>query len=172
MSRLRRWLSASLLAGLCAAPATAEEPQISGWRLLQTANPHGGADAVSVSHTADTTRSDLDLAGLMLRCHERSAHDRSAEIVIVVVTPFQPSAHPSVTIAAAGKDWHFDAQVVSPGAELLLPSQATDLAAGPWQSIDELAVKVSSSNRSFSGVIPIEGLSGALAKLAANCPAG
>ena len=37
---------------------------------MRTRNPHGGADAVSIMHTADTSKSDLDLAGLMIRCRE------------------------------------------------------------------------------------------------------
>lgn len=164
--------AAILLAGLglLAAPAAADtrhpKPP-SGWHLLRTANPHGGPDAVSMSHTADITRSDLDLAGAMLRCGEKGI-----EIVIVVVTPFPPRARPDVTIGVDGKEWRFDARIVPPGAELLLPAEAMSLAAGPWQSAHELAVKVSSQEQSFGGVIPIEGLADALATLAASCPAG
>jgi hypothetical protein len=172
---------AILLVSLCGftalGPASA---QGSGWRLLQTANPQGGGPAVSMSHTADMGHSDLDLAGLMLRCHETgdqgtgtdtaSAHDKTVEVAIIVVTPFPPRAQPAVTISAADKEWHFAARVVPPGAELVLPVEAAELAAGPWQSMRELAVKVSSQERSFSGVIPIDGLADALATLAANCP--
>jgi hypothetical protein len=141
-----------------------------------------------MSHTSDMTRSDLDLAGLMLRCHDTGTamqgvdatsptvqdddtNGIGAQIAIVVVTPFPPRARPSVTIGAAGKEWHFDARVLPPGVELLLPSQATDLASGPWQSTPELAVKVSWQERSFKGVIPIDGLADALATMAGNCTA-
>ena len=142
-----------------------------------------------MSHTSDMMRSDLDLAGLMLRCHdartqgtgtqgmgmqrqESAPTDSGAEVVIVVVTPFPPRAVPSVTIGAAGKEWHFDAHVVPPGAELLLPAEAARLAAGQWQSMHELTVKVSWQERSFGGIIPIDGLADALATLTASCPAG
>ncbi len=165
-------VGAFLIAGLVVlvAPAAADAPHpqpTGGWRLMRTANPRGGADAVSMSHTADITRSDPDLAGLMLRCGEKGA-----EIVIVVVTPFPPRAQTSVTIGADGKEWRFEARVLPPGAELLLPAVATGLAAGQWQSAHELAVKVSSQEQSFGGVIPIDGLDAARATLAANCPVG
>jgi hypothetical protein len=141
-------------------------PAVGGWHLIRSANPRGGPDAVSMSHTADLSRSDLDLAGLMLRCG-----DQSLEVVIVVVTPFPPRARPSVTIGADGKEWRFDASIVPPGAELLLPKEATSLATGPWQLAHELAVKVSSSEQSFGGVVPIDGLGNALTTLTRNCPA-
>ena len=167
--RHRCRMGAIVVAGLCVfltAATTAAQP-ISGWRLLRTANPRGGAEAVSMIHTADITRSDPDLAGLMLRCGEHGA-----EVVIVVVTPFPPRAQPDVTVGADDKEWRFAARVVSPGAELLLPAEATGLATGPWQLTRELVVKVSSPEQSFGGVVPIDGLAAALATLAANCPAG
>ena len=157
------------LPGLFSAVVAAETPHpesASGWHLVRTANPRGGPDAVSISHTADISRSDLDLAGLMLRCGEKSV-----EVVIVVVTPLSPRARPDVTISADHKEWRFVAQAVSPGA-LLLPAEATSLADGPWQLAHELAVKVSSPELAFGGVIPIDGLAGALGTLAANCPPG
>jgi hypothetical protein len=167
------------LAGLClfallgfpAAPAFSDTqyPKLSGgWYLLRSANPRGGPDAVSVSHTADGSRSDLDLAGLMLRCGDHGA----AEVVVVAVTPLPPRARPDVFIHADGKQWQFSADVVPPGAELLLPADAAILAAGPWQLVHELEVQVRSPEQSFGGVVPIDGLSDALATLKANCPAG
>ena len=153
------------LFGLSAEAALADAP--SGWRLLRTANPRGGPDAISMSHTADTLRSDLELAGLMLRCSEKGP-----DVVIVVVSPFPPRAHPRVTIGADGKELQFEASVVSPGAELLLPAEAAHLAAGAWQSAHELVIKVSSQDQSFGGVIPIDGLGEAFVKLSASCLAG
>jgi len=119
-----------------------------------------------MSHTADINRSDLDLAGLMLRCSENGV-----EVIIVVVTPFSPHARPDVSIGTASKEWRFSAHIVPPGAQLLLPAEAMRLATGPWQLAPELAVKVASQEQSFGGVIPIEGIGEAFATLVANCPA-
>jgi hypothetical protein len=163
------WTRAILTTAVTAliAAASADAAQVGGWHLLRTANPHGGADAVSISHTADITRSDPDLAGLMLRCGEIGA-----EVVIVAISTFPPCAQPGVTIGADGKEWRFETRVVPPGAELLLPAQATALAMGPWQSAHEITVKISSPEQSFGGVIAIDGLGAALATLSANCPTG
>jgi hypothetical protein len=120
-----------------------------------------------MSRTADMARSDLDLAGMMLKCGEHGT-----EIVIVALTPFPPRARPEVTISALGREWRFGASVVPPGAELLLPTKAIYLAAGAWQSAHELSVSVKSQEQSFRGIIPIDGLAAAFVKLSANCPRG
>jgi hypothetical protein len=158
-------------AGLCllivaTAFAAPEVPLGTGWHLLRSKNPAGGADAVSMSRAADIS-SDLDLAGLMLRCHEGRA-----EVIVAVVSPFSPHSQPAVTISANGQESHFEATVVSPGAQLLLPAMATALASGPWQSANQLTVKISWQQTTIAGVIPIDGLRGALATLIANCPSG
>jgi hypothetical protein len=158
-------LAASMVLTAAVAANDPTETTVSGWRLIRSKNPQGGPDAVSMSHTADITRSDLELAGLMLRCA-----DKGVDVVIVVVTPFPPRARPAVTVSASNKEWRFDTHVVPPGAELLLPAEAMALASGPWQSAHELAVKVSSPEQSFGGVIPIDGLADALATLIPNCP--
>lgn len=167
VSSHRAWAAVIFLMVLCfgAQAATVNSLAPGGWRLLRTADPRGGPDAVSISHTADITRSDLDLAGLMVRCGEKGQ-----EIVIVSVTPFPPRARPSVVISAKGREWPFEVGVVPPGAGLLLPIEAMNLAAGPWQLVKELSVKVTFEGRSFGGVIPIGGLGEALSTLTANCP--
>jgi hypothetical protein len=76
----------------------------SGWRLLRSGNPD--APIMSASRTADATRSDLDLAGLILRCS-----DKGIETLIVVVTPFPPRTRPVVTLTANNREWTFDAEV-------------------------------------------------------------
>jgi len=147
-----------------AAPETTTGEPIRAWRLVRTVNPRGGPDAVSMVHTADITRSDPDLAGMMLRCG-----DKGTEVVIVIVAPFPPRARPRVVVSADGRDWNFESSVVPPGAELLLPPEAARLAEGAWRSVAELAVKISSDQTTISGVISIAGLTPALATLAANC---
>jgi hypothetical protein len=136
-----------------------------GWRLVRTPHPQGGADAVSVMRTADLARSDIDLAGLLLSCA-----DAGVDVMIFVVAPFPPRAHPAVTVSAGGQDWPFTASVVPPGAELRLPPEASDLASGIWQTSRELSVTISSDGRETKGVISTEGLDRAMAALQATCP--
>jgi hypothetical protein len=158
-------------AGLCLLTvatgfAAPEVPLGTGWHLLRSKNPAGGSDAVSMSRAADIS-SDVDLAGLMLRCH-----DGRAEVIVAVVSPFSPHSRPTVTLRANGQEWRFETTVVPPGAQLLLPATATALASGAWQSANQLTVKISWQQTAIAGVIPIDGLRGALATLLANCPSG
>lgn len=168
MPQIKQLMGIILLAvAFLATTSSASRPQTApdGWRLVRTANPQGGPDAVSIIHTADLIHSDPDLAGLMLRCGQSGT-----ELLIVVVTPFPPGAHPDVTISTGGSEWHFAGQVIPPGAELLLPPESATLVRTAWQSTRELAVKVSSPDQSLRGVVPVDGMTAALATLMPNCP--
>ena len=120
--------------------------------------------------TADITKSDLDLAGLMLRCGEGGV-----EVLVVLVDPLPPRAHPKVTVSAAGRSVDFTATVLPPGAAVLLPKEAGVLASGPWTAATELSVQIDVAPadrepKSVRGLIPLTGLGGALASLHGNCP--
>jgi hypothetical protein len=157
-------------------PPTEASPQISGpgsgmgtWRLLRTPNPSGGREAVSITQTADMLRSDVDLAGLMLRCGETGV-----EVLVVLTQPLPLRAHPNVIVDAAGETTDFTATVVPPGAAVLLPKQASTLAAGAWQTAAELSIQVNSAESkgdlsAVHGVIPLSGLSAAFPLLLSNC---
>jgi len=152
-------------------PATNAVPQTppatstpATWRLVRTPNPGGGKDAVSIMKTADTTKSDLDLAGLMVRCGETGL-----ETLVVLVTPLPPRAHPSVTASTGSQSSNFTATVVPPGAELLLPKEATALTTGPWTTAAELSLEMKSDDEQVKGTIPLAGLGASLTLLAANC---
>jgi hypothetical protein len=139
------------------------------WRLVRTPNPSGGPDAISIMQTADTTRSDFDLAGLALRCQ-----DGGVEVLIVLVKALSLRAHPKVMVSAGGKNMDFTATVVPPGASLLLPETATELASGPWTAASETIVQVEteqtdSAPNLIRGVVPLKGLSSALPSLKAIC---
>ena len=156
-------------------PANGLPPQTPGpgtgtWRLVRTPNPAGGRDAVSIMKTADVMKSDIDLAGLMLRCGESHV-----EVLLVLVRPLPPRAHPKVTVSAGGKSTDFTATVVPPGVEVLLPQEASALASGPWQTAPELSVQIGAVEGKdqpspIQGVISLAGLGGALPLLLANCP--
>jgi hypothetical protein len=142
-----------------------QQPSDAGtWRLVRTPNPTGGADAISIIQTADISRSDLDLAGLMIRCAETTT-----EVLIVLVRPFPPRAHPEVTIGAGNKHLDFTASVAPPGLMLLLPPEANALAAGPWQTEPELTIEIADERAPIHGVVPLTGLGAALRQLRLTC---
>jgi hypothetical protein len=146
------------------APAPPSAPSGS-WRQVRTPDPHGGAEAVSTMHTADLARSDLNLAGLMLRCR-----GQGFEVTIVLLTPFPPRARPKVKLTANGSTVEFAASVIPTGAAIALPSEATTLVYGPWQSATEVAVEVAEGDRLTRGVVLLAGLGPAVVQLLASCP--
>jgi len=131
---------------------------------VRTSSTGGEADAVSIMHTADTARSDPDLAGLMLRCGAGGA-----EAVIVLLRPLSPRTRPQVSVTADGRVRQFGATVVPPFTAVLLRADAAELVSGPWQSASELAVDVDDEQAPIRGVVPAAGLRAAFQALLA-CP--
>src|SRR6516162_9030326 len=127
------------------------------WRLVRTANPRGGPDAVSVMQTADATRSDIDLVGLTLRCS-----DTGFDVLVVFLKPFPPRRHPKVKLTTAGATVHLEATVVSPGAAISLPAEAAMLVKRSGQSSSELAIEVEDDGNATRGIISLAGLGPAL----------
>jgi len=135
------------------------------WRLVRTPNPRGGPDAVSIMQTADATRSDIDLAGLTLRCS-----DTGFDVLVVFLKPFPPRRHPKVKLTTAGATVHLEATVVPPGTAISLPAEAAILLKGSGQSSSELAIEVEDDGNATRGIISLAGLGPALSLLTANCP--
>ena len=148
--------------GKKAAPPTSQSP----WRLVRTPDPRGGRQAVSIMRTADTLRSDLDLAGLMIRCGEAT----DVEVLVALVNPLSLRAHPNVAITAEGSQTKLAASIAPPGPLILLPNEAAALADGPWRDLKELEITVEDPETTVHGVIALDGLGPALANLRANCP--
>jgi hypothetical protein len=148
--------------------AGAEKPpdseRIGDWHFAHTRNPSGGADVISIMHTADTSRSDLDLAGLIIRCDARGA-----EALIVLIKAFPVRARPHVTIGKLGSEKRFEATVAPPGTALLLPIDATSLVKGPWRSLDELFIQIDDDRSEIRGIVPLSGLERAFEMLLPNC---
>jgi len=145
-------------------------PEAGTWRLVRTPNPAGGPDAVSIMQTADTAKSDFGLAGLALRCQ-----DGGVEVIVVLVGALPLRAHPKIVVSTGGKGADFSATVVPPGASLLLPHLASELASGPWTVAGEVAIQIEPGQIEgapslIRGVIPLAGLGSALPTLLANCP--
>lgn len=153
-------------------PATTPQvlgPASGGWHLVRTRNPEGGKETVSIMQTADVTKSDIELAGLMLRCDAGGL-----EVLIALIRPLPPRAQPKVTLNANGNINDFTANVVPPGIWLQLPAEAAALASGPWQAARELSVQIDPGHNApetnaIHGVIPLTGLEAALPVLRTNC---
>ena len=148
-----------------AAPGTAQTPA-GAWRLVRSRDPRGGPDAVSMMRTADTAVSDLELAGVLLRCGELAP-----EMRVVLLTPLPPRARPEITITAGASQLRFEASVIPPGAELLLPQDARALADGLLRSTRAIAIRIDTGGAAIKGSVVVEGLHAALATLSANCAA-
>jgi hypothetical protein len=135
-----------------------------GWHFVRTPNPQGGADAISIMHTADTSRSDLDLAGLMIRCRERGT-----EAVIVLIRAFPLRARPQVVFSKPGNETRFEATVAPPGTAILLPGDATTLVNGAWQNQSDLSIQVDNGPTTIRGVVALAGLQAAFKVLLVSC---
>jgi hypothetical protein len=136
----------------------------SGWRLVRTPNPQGGAEAISIMHVSDTSKSDFALAGLTLRCG-----GSGIEPLLIVLEPLPGDSHPPVIVKAGSTQSQFEASAIQGGQALLLPQVASNLAAGQWQNANELSVEIAIKPVPIRGVVPIAGLSKALHILAQNC---
>jgi hypothetical protein len=126
----------------------------------------GRANAVSIIHTADMGRSDVDLAGLMLRCR-----DSGTEMLIILVRALSPRSRPDVTITAAGRTTKFLATVVPPLTAVLLPPEAAGMAGSTWQTAADISVEINDVQGAIKGIISLAGLKAAHDTLTANCPA-
>lgn len=135
-----------------------------GWHYVRTPNPHGGADAISIMHTADTSRSDLDLAGLMIRCREGGS-----EAVIVLIRAFPLRARPHVVLGKPGSETQFEATIAAPGTAILLPGDATTLVNRAWQAQSDLSIQVDDGQTTIRGVVELAGLQAAFKVLLASC---
>jgi hypothetical protein len=135
----------------------------SSWRLVQTPRRDGPGE-VSIAQTADATRSDVDLAGLMLRCS-----NAGFDVLVIFLKPFPPRAHPKVKLITGGNTMLLDGAVISPGAAILLPTEAVALVNGSWQSSSELAIEVDDGRTLVRGVISLAGLGPALSLLRSSC---
>jgi len=135
-----------------------------GWHIVRTPNPHGGADAISIMHTADTSRSELDLAGITIRCGEDSA-----EVLVVLLRPFPLRARPHIVFGEPGNQAQFEATVAPPGTALLVPKDAASLVNGPWQALNDLSIRVEDGQSIIRGTVALAGLQPAFKVLMASC---
>ncbi len=136
------------------------------WRRVRSPGAAAGTQSAAILHIADLERSDSRLAGLMLRCG-----DKSVEAIIIVIEPYPPHAHPKITLRAAGHESYFDGDIIPTGAGVRLPVDGAELAAGPWHGSEELGITISDGASTIDGVVGLAGLTPALASLIGDCAA-
>jgi hypothetical protein len=158
---------------LLAAPSPIKPPAETvedRWPLVVTPPPPGGGDreAVSIMRTADTSRSDPDLAGLMIRCQDKPG----LQVLLALVRPLPPRAKRSVVVSPTTAPTIIHAEVSPLGTGIVLPIEPSMFTTGQWRELKELAVLIQDPEADIRGVIPLDGLAPALAKLSARCPAG
>jgi hypothetical protein len=144
-----------------AAPTGPASQAIAGkWRLVHTPNPVEKHDVVSIMATAELAESDVDFAGLNLRCARTDF-----EVLVFLIPPLPPRALP--TVAINGKT--FQGAVVSPGTAILLPKAASVLAKEQWRSLQSLSIDVEAEREKTHGVVSLEGFDKALQSLTTSC---
>ena len=114
--------------------------------------------------TFDTLKSDLDLAGLTIRCHEGGT-----EVLIVQIRSFSLRARPQVALGKLGNETKFEATVAPPGTAVLLPMDGESLVRGPWKGLSDLSIRINDGKSVIHGVVALEGLPAAFKVLEANC---
>lgn len=148
--------------------SSSQLPKGTGWRLI-TRQRTGDADTgTSIIRTPDTSRSDENLAGVMLRCKEPN----DTELHIAVVSPYSPRTNTSVSLQIGARQLNFPARVGPGGTTLILPAEAVEMLAGHALQGAELKVEVGSGAGKTVGVIPLNGLDAAYAEMMAACRLG
>lgn len=133
------------------------------WPLIRSQDP-SGARIVSIARSADPSRSDVDLAGLMIRCMRPNAF----EVVVALVGPLPIRTRQTVRLESGRASLTFEGESIAPGSLLLLPPEAAD-AIMIWKENDQLTVTIQTSPNVIRGVIPISGLASGLRKLTEAC---
>jgi hypothetical protein len=141
-------------------PTSSSLPASGKWRLVRTPTHRDGEVVFSIMATAEISGSDIDFAGLDLRCAEPEF-----EILVFLISPLPPRARPIITM----NDKKFQGSVVSPGTAILLPKEATALATGQWQSLPSLSIKVENDGTATRGLVSLDGFDTALKTLVSTC---
>lgn len=140
--------------------ATAESV---GWRLTRSNLPGGGTTA-SILRTADPGSSDVDVAGLMFRCAENGT-----DALFIVLSPFGPTAKPTIAVDLGGLRFETEATVLPSGAGLLVPRDMLSFFAAPEKMMADLSFVITEGGRRFSGRIAKLYAAPALARLQTEC---
>lgn len=146
--------------------ATVEESGKDLWPLIKTPRPGGGGEAMAIMRTPDTSQSDSDLAGLMIRCREQPG----LEVVLALIRPLPARSKRDVVILSGAGQPVLHAETAAPGTALALPIDATVFTTGNWRRLTQLSFRILDPEGDIKGVIPLDGIGHAIAKLSAACP--
>jgi hypothetical protein len=146
-------------------PPQAQSTASGPWQLARTSNPSGGPDSISITKNVNAIPAQ-EISGLMLRCAEGA----TTEVLVVLAAPLPSRTHPKVAVVAGSTTTDFIATVVAPGGLVLLPEKASALLEHSWQSVPELTVTITESQRSLKSVIPLDDIASAMQTLQSNCP--
>jgi hypothetical protein len=148
--------------------ASSTEDGAAAWRLIRTSGPNAAADALAIMRTADTSRSDSDLAGLMIRCREKPG----LEVVLALVRPLPPRSKRDVVVNSGTTEAVLHAESSSAGTAVVLPIDATAFTTGPFRELKRLSVRINDPEGEIRGVVPLDGVGPAIVRLSTNCPSG
>ncbi|MDA9498234.1 hypothetical protein XI05_12395 [Bradyrhizobium sp. CCBAU 11357] len=135
------------------------------WKFTRTQGAKYGESFAAIMKTADTTQSDPDFAGLIVRCAPKGKVD----VLVALIRPFPPRSRPKVTIAASSGTLTFEGSMAAAGAAVLLPDEVSAFAAGKWQTTASLSVVVREGDSEIKGMVALNGLREAYHSLLANC---
>lgn len=161
-------IPAAAAPGCTAAPLVRVAASSSIWKFSRTQGPKEGESFAAITKTADTSQSDPDFAGLIVRCAPKGKID----VLVALIRPFPPRSHPRVTIASGatgGGSQTFEASMAAAGAAVLLPDEVSAFAGGKWQTTASLSLTVKESDSEIKGVVALNGLREAYNSLLSNC---
>ena len=141
-------------------PGPSSLPVAGKWRLVRTPDPREGKDVISIMATAELSGSDIDFAGLDLRCAYQDF-----DILIILISPLPLRARPAIAINSK----KFQGSVVLPGTAILLPREASALAQEQWRSLPSLSIEVEDDGTKTHGLVSLEGFNTALQTLMGTC---
>ncbi|MGV7217070.1 hypothetical protein [Bradyrhizobium sp. UFLA05-112] len=156
------------LGSACVFSIAAPAAPSSTWKFTRTQGAKEGESFAAIMKTADTTQSDLDFAGLIVRCAPKGKID----VLVALIRPLPPRSRPQVTItSASGGSQTFEASMAGAGVAVLLPDEVAAFAGGKWQVTASLTVTVKEkeSDSEIKGLVALNGLREAFNSLLTNC---
>src|SRR5262245_39076503 len=87
--------SLALLVGLSPIQKSKAQSEMGSWRFVRLPSTPDTTSAVAIMHAPELSSSDLNFAGLMLRCSKNNL-----QVMIALVEPFPPRSQTQVTIAS------------------------------------------------------------------------